>query len=232
MLSLLIPGECFSTPPSPVIMDDIKNIQYEPIPSDSPFACPRRMIYTQNGIEKYWDFLQVHDIVVVVLFNITRKKLILVRQFRPAVYHGVLMKAKNDLKTIDFDKFPPQMGITTELCAGIVDKNLSKAETAKAEILEECGYEIELEQLEQIFEYKSDVASSSGMQTLFYCEVTDDQKIGKGGGVEDEIIEIVEMTIDEMREKMSNGTSHVSPPNSMMGILWFLANKAPKFEDK
>lgn len=211
-------------------MDDIKDIKYEPIPPDSPFVNPRRMIYFQSGKMKFWDFLQVHDIVVVIIFNITRKKLVLVRQFRPAVYHGIVLKSEGDFQSIDFEKYPPQMGITTELCAGLVDKEgLSKKEIAKAEILEECGYDVDLEQIEQIFEYKSDVASSSGTQTLYYCEVTDEQKVGEGGGVDDEMIEIVELSIGEVKARMGKGTTHISPPNSMLGLLWFLSNKAPKF---
>lgn len=211
-------------------MDDIKDIKYETIPADSPFVQPRRMIYCQNGTTKFWDFLQVHDIVVVVIFNVTRKKLILVRQFRPAVYHGVVVKSGGDFQSIDFEKYPPQMGITTELCAGLVDKEgMSKKEIAKAEILEECGYDVDLEQIEQIFEYTSDVASSSSTQTLYYCEVTDEQHVGKGGGVDDEMIEIVELSIDEVKARMGQGTTHVSPPNSMLGIFWFLSNKAHKF---
>lgn len=211
-------------------MDDIKDIQYEPIPPDSPFVHPHRMTYCQNGKIKFWDFLQVHDIVVVIIFNVTRRKLVLVRQFRPAVYHGVIVRSGADFKSVDFDKYPPQMGITTELCAGLVDKSgLSKKEIAKDEILEECGYDVSVDQIEEVFEYTSDVASSSGTQTLFYCEVTDEQKVGDGGGIEDEMIEIVEMSIEEVQERMGQGTSHVSPPNSMLGILWFLSNKALNF---
>lgn len=124
-------------------MDDIKDIKYEPIPPSSPFVEPRRMIYYQNGKRKFWDFLQVHDIVVIILFNISRKKLILVRQFRPAVYHGILLRSGGYFQNIDFKKYPPQLAITTELCAGLVDKKgLTKKEIAKAEILEECGYDV------------------------------------------------------------------------------------------
>lgn len=211
-------------------MDIINDIKYESIPPDSPFVHPRRMTYCQNGKMKFWDFLQVHDIVVVIIFNVTRRKLVLVRQFRPAVYHGVIMRFGANFQSIDFEKYPPQLGITIELCAGLVDKDgLSRKEIAKAEILEECGYDVALDQIEQVFEYTSDVASSSGTQTLYYCAVTDDQKVGDGGGVEDEMIEIVEMSIDEVRDRMSQGSAHVSPPNSMLGILWFLSNKAPNF---
>lgn len=57
----------------------------------------------------------------------------------------------------------------------------------------------------------------------------DEQKVGEGGGVDDEMIEIVEMSIEEIKARMVKGSSHISPPNSMLGILWFLFNKAPNF---
>jgi len=51
---------------------------------------------------------------------------------------------------IDTAKYPIELGITLELCAGITDKNLTFAETAKAEILEETGYEVPIEKLEKV----------------------------------------------------------------------------------
>lgn len=46
---------------------------------------------------------------------------------------------------IDTLKYPPSLGITLEFCAGIVDKSKSLAETAKEEVLEECGYDVPVE---------------------------------------------------------------------------------------
>uniref|UniRef100_A0A336KQ54 Uridine diphosphate glucose pyrophosphatase NUDT14 n=1 Tax=Culicoides sonorensis TaxID=179676 RepID=A0A336KQ54_CULSO len=231
MLSLLIPGECFTAAEAHWTdkMDNIRDLKYQAIPPDSPYVTPHRMTFIQNGKLKYWDFLQVHDIVVVIIYNTTRKKLILVRQFRPAVYHGQLKSANVDFNDIDFEKYPPSMGITIELCAGLIDKKgLSKKEIAREEILEECGYDVSLDQIEEIFEFNSNVQSSSGKQTLFYCEVTDEQKVSEGGGIQNEIIDVVELSIEEVSEKMGLGTCHNTPASSMLGILWFLSFKAPQ----
>lgn len=54
--------------------------------------------------------------------------------------------------------------------------------------------------------------------------------LGGGGGVDDEMIEVCEISIDEAREMVKQGTSHTSPPGFLFGILWFLTNKASKFE--
>lgn len=65
------------------------------------------------------------------------------------------------------------------------------------------------------------------MQTLFYCEVTDADKVSGGGGVDDELIEVVEYTIDEAKLMVSKGAVNPSPPSCLAGILWFLYNKVP-----
>lgn len=41
------------------------------------------MYYVQNGKEKNWDLLKVHDSVSIIILNKTRNKLVFVKQFRP-----------------------------------------------------------------------------------------------------------------------------------------------------
>ena len=55
---------------------------------------------------------------------------------------------------IDTEKYPASLGITLELCAGIVDKKKSLAEIAVEEILEECGYKVDPEKLEYIIQFQ------------------------------------------------------------------------------
>lgn len=55
---------------------------------------------------------------------------------------------------IDTEKYPAKLGITLELCAGIVDKNKSLSEIAAEEILEECGYKVDHEKLERIIQFR------------------------------------------------------------------------------
>ena len=61
---------------------------------------------------------------------------------------------ENGIRKIDSSKNPASRGITYELCAGIVDKNLPMEEIAQAEILEECGYKIPLDKLERVSTYR------------------------------------------------------------------------------
>lgn len=209
-------------------MENITKMWMGPLPADSPYVKPFRLYYVQNGVEKNWDLLKVHDSVAVILFNTTRRVLIFVRQFRPAVFHSVVTSSGSDVGEVDLQKFPPKIGVTLELCAGIVDKNKSWSEIAREEVLEECGYDVAVERIEEVMTYRSGVGSSGALQVLYYCEVTDGDRATKGGGVDDEMIDVVEYTIEESRELMKQGSKINSPPSCLLGISWFLMNKAPK----
>lgn len=76
--------------------------------------------------------------------------------------------------------------------------------------------------------YRSGVGTSGSLQTLYYCEVTEDDKANNGGGIDDEIIDVVEITISECREMLKQGTQNNAPPSCLFGLSWFLANKVPQ----
>uniref|UniRef100_A0A1B0FCU4 Uridine diphosphate glucose pyrophosphatase NUDT14 n=1 Tax=Glossina morsitans morsitans TaxID=37546 RepID=A0A1B0FCU4_GLOMM len=209
-------------------MVKINKIWVGPMPADSAYIKPFRLHYTQNGKEKSWDIVKVHDSVSTIIFNTTRNKLVFVKQFRPAVYHNIVRSSGGDVdRNIDLDKFPITIGITIEMCAGIVDKSKSSREIAREEILEECGYDVPTERLEEVFSYRSDVGTQGCKQIMYYCEVTDSQKTALGGGTEDELIDVVEYSVDEAREMVYQKHSINRPPSCLLGILWFLMNKIP-----
>lgn len=56
-----------------------------------------------------------------------------------------------------YSEWPPaSMGVTYELCAGLVDKpDLSLEEIARQEVLEECGYDVPASKLKRITSYRS-----------------------------------------------------------------------------
>ncbi|KAJ8972289.1 hypothetical protein NQ314_000247 [Rhamnusium bicolor] len=205
-------------------MDKISKIVVKPL-EKSIYLKPYTMHFIQNGSKRTWDLLTIHDSVAIVIYNITRNVLILVKQFRPAVYYGSIPEEDRKIESeINVEKYPPEIGITIELCAGIVDKKLPLPEIAKEEILEECGYDVPIHNLEKIGSYCSGVGTSGSLQTAFYCEVTDDMKVSGGGGVDDEIIDVVEMTVDEIKKYVSQNNIK-SPPSFMYGIYWFLHNR-------
>lgn len=165
-----------------VIMDKVTEFHCTTLPADSPYVKPFRMYYTQNGVEKSWDMLKVHDSVAIIILNKTRNTLVLVRQFRPgkntansprkchpfvpywfvnlsvsAVYHSII-SADPDYENASPEsllaKYPASLAITIELCAGIVDKSKSLVEIAKEEILEECGYNVPIERIDLVSIYR------------------------------------------------------------------------------
>jgi 8-oxo-dGTP pyrophosphatase MutT (NUDIX family) len=69
------------------------------------------------------------------------------------VYFASIPECDREMK-IDTSKYPPETGITLELCAGIVDKDLPLEKVAKIEVLEECGYDVPVSNLERIISYR------------------------------------------------------------------------------
>ncbi|KAJ6638899.1 Uridine diphosphate glucose pyrophosphatase NUDT14 [Pseudolycoriella hygida] len=210
-------------------MENISNIRYGALPSNSPYIKPFRMVYVQDGITKDADLLKVHDSVCIIIYNRTTKKLIFVRQFRPAVYYAAVRESGSETDdNVDATKYPPKLGITLELCAGIVDKDLPLKEIAREEMLEECGFNISSDRLEEVMTYRSGIDSTGAAQTMFYCEVTDDDRVAAGGGVDGEMIDVVELPIDEVENMVKPGAKNVSSPGFLLGVLWFLCNKKPQ----
>ncbi|CAH2094261.1 unnamed protein product [Euphydryas editha] len=209
-------------------MEDLKNVYISPLP-DSPYVKPFRFNYTQNGKEKTWDLLEVHDSVAIVVFNVSRKVMIFVKQFRPAIYYNCIHPDDRESKVIDTEKYPASLGIALEMCAGIIDKNKPVIQIAQEEVLEECGYNVPLDQLHKITSYRSGVGVQGSLQTFYYCEVTDDMKTEQGGGVDDEIIDVVEKTIPEIEEMVNSPGPIPSPPSCLFALMWFLHYKADKF---
>ena len=237
-------------------MDNISNVRVGPLPNDSPYMKPFRLHFNQNGREKNWgkiikiksfhssrfyfkimqfsvDLVKAHDSVSIITFNTTRNTLVVVKQFRPAVYYGQICEFLKTNENIDskelIEKFPPKNAVTMELCAGIVDKDLPFIEIAREELIEECGYNVPVERLEEIIRFRAGVGTTGSLQVMYYVEVSDSDKVaGAGGGIDDELIDVYELTLDETREMMKQGTEHSSPPGFLFGLLWFLNNKAPK----
>ena len=139
---------------------------------DSKYIQVKQMSYIENGIHKTWDIASSHDSVSILIYNKDNDSIIIVKQFRPAVF----------LKNND--------GYMYELCAGLVDKtNKSIEQIAKEEVLEECGYKVE--SITKIAQFYSSVGTSGSKQNVFYTEVDNNQKITNGGGIDDEYIEVI-----------------------------------------
>lgn len=117
-------------------------------------------------------------------------------------------------------------GITLELCAGIVDKpTLSLKEIAQAEVEEECGFKTS-KPLEFVQTFRSSIGTGGQNMTLFYAEVTEEDRVSSGGGIaqEGEMIEVVEMSIEDVKAYLLKPEVNC-PTFTLYGLMWFLQNK-------
>ncbi|XP_074182882.1 uridine diphosphate glucose pyrophosphatase NUDT14 isoform X9 [Rhinolophus sinicus] len=131
--------------------------------ASSPYLRPLTLHYRQNGTQKSWDFMKTHDSVTILLFNSSQRSLVLVKQFRPAVYASEVERHfPGSLAAMDQDRpqvlpgaLPGSVGVTYELCAGLVDQpGLSLEEVACREAWEECGYRLAPSDLRRVATYK------------------------------------------------------------------------------
>ncbi|XP_063428526.1 uridine diphosphate glucose pyrophosphatase NUDT14-like isoform X1 [Mytilus trossulus] len=200
----------------------------------STYIKPLRLTYQQNGIKKIWDAMKVHDSVVILIYNVTRHVLVFVKQFRPAVY---LCSSKvsevEGQRVIKHDENPPNLGLTYELCAGIIDKDTSLEQIAQAEVLEECGYKVPLDRLERICSCRGGCGTSGSLQTMYFAEVTDAMRVSKGGGLEEEgeMIDVVDIPVSEAMDFVMDDKVN-KPVGVMFAVLWFFQNKNKHYSSK
>ncbi len=187
---------------------DIKKIEFLRLEEcvNSNFIKPKSMIYKLKGRQKRWDVVQTHDSVAILLYHKTKDSFVFVKQFRPSIY----------LKNGD--------GFTYELCAGIMDKNLSAEQTAIEEIEEETGYKVSLRELEKISAFYTAVGFAGGRQKLFYATLDDSMQVSEGGGDESEDIEVIYINRENAREFMFD-ESIATTSGLMFALMWFFYQK-------
>jgi UDP-sugar diphosphatase len=183
---------------------NIKNFKLEPL-VDAKFISTNLATYEQDGIAKSWEILNAHDSVAILIYHKEKDSFVLVKQFRPAVYMN-----NND-------------GMTVELCAGIVDKNISLAQIAQEEVEEECGYRVSLENMQKITSFHTSVGFAGTLQTLFYVEVSDSMKVSDGGGIEQEQIEVIYLPIAKSKDFMYD-ESIAKTTGLLFSFIWWEHN--------
>ncbi len=179
----------------------IENVLLSPL-LDPKFIPTSLLSYTQNGIDKDWEIVQAHDSVAILIHHKEKDAFVLVEQFRPAVY-------------LNNDK-----GLTVELCAGIVDKNLSLVDIAREEVDEECGFAVKSENIERITSFHTSVGFAGSRQELYYVEVDESMKVSEGGGVDDEQIEVIYLPVSKANAFIYD-ESVAKTPGLMFAFMWY-----------
>jgi UDP-sugar diphosphatase len=183
----------------------IKNVKLQPL-KDPRFIQPALMHYEEGGVAKTWELVKAHDSVAILLYNRDREALVLVRQFRPAVY-----LANND-------------GYSYELCAGIVDKEKSLPEIAAEEISEETGYQVPPDRLQRVSSFYTSVGFAGNQQVLYFATVGDTDRKGQGGGIGIEQIEVIHLPLADAKPFVFD-ESRVKTPGLMFGFYWFFEHQ-------
>lgn len=174
---------------------------------ESNYIKPLKVNFTLNGVKKSWEAVRSHDSVSVLLYHKEKESFLLVKQFRVPVY-------LND-KNITY---------TYELCAGLVDKNMTLEEIVSEEIDEECGYKVDIKDIKKITSFFTNVGISGAKQHLYFANICEEQKIHNGGGINDEQIELYFLAKKDVDDFLFD-ENKAKTPGLMFSIYWFLKNE-------
>jgi GDP-mannose pyrophosphatase NudK len=123
---------------------------------------------------------------VILLYNCTKKTVILTRQFRMPTY-------LNGNET----------GMLIEACAGLLDADNAE-DCIRKETQEETGYRIE--NVQKVFEAYMSPGSVTEILYFFVAEYHENQKITAGGGVAgEEDIEVIEIDFSKALKMIKTG---------------------------
>ncbi|WP_033916114.1 NUDIX domain-containing protein [Campylobacter sputorum] len=186
---------------------DVKNIKITNLKS-SKFIKPFSIEFTQNGINRVWDCIEIHDSVSVLLYHKSKDSFLLVKQFRPPLWH---YQMKNNIKS-------DEAGFSYELCSGIMDKNIDEKQTAIQEVEEETGFRVK--DLQKIITTYASFGVSSNRQSLFFAFIDDDMKVSNGGGIDDESIELVYISRNEAMS-FAYDESKAKAASLIFAFMWF-----------
>jgi nudix-type nucleoside diphosphatase (YffH/AdpP family) len=154
------------------------------------------------------------DAVAVLLFNTDTRAVVLVEQFKvPA-----LIGRRRDDPAI-------QNGWITEVMAGMIGPDETAEEAAVRETLEETGYQIEAPEL--ICKFLSSPGGTSERIFLYFAQVSETAKPGKGGGLGDEDVKVKQISVNDLFDLLTKG--QIDDPKLAIAAYWLKDNMA-RFE--
>lgn len=194
----------------------IKDIEITEL-GQSKYIRPFSIVFSQNGLRRKWDCIKAHDSVSCLLYHKDKDAFLFVKQFRPSLwYHETGGDCSNQSGDI---------GFSYEFCAGLCDKEgLNAKQTMIEEILEETGYAVL--SVNYITSSFTGLGFSANRQSVFYAIIDESMKKGKGGGVDDECIELVFIARKDIYEFLYD-ESKPKGAGALFGVLWFMDNVAP-----
>ena len=184
----------------------IEDLRISPL-KETNYIKPLKVNFTLNGIKKSWEAVRSHDSVSVLLYHREKDAFLFVKQFRVPVY-------LND----------SSIKYTYELCAGLVDKNMTLEEIVSEEIDEECGYKVDKKDIKKITSFFTNVGISGAKQHLYFATICENQKLHSGGGINDEQIELFFLEKNKIDDFIFDETK-AKTPGLIFSLYWFLKNQ-------
>ena len=145
------------------------------------------------------------DSVAVLLLNRDRKAVVLVEQFKVP---SLLGRQRDDPKAVD--------GWILETVAGMIDENETPEAAVIREAREETGYQIRNPKL--IGQFFSSPGGTSERIFLYFAEVRDSDLVAKGGGLDDEDVKVVQMSLDDLFDRLANHA--LEDPKLLVAAYW------------
>jgi ADP-ribose pyrophosphatase len=153
------------------------------------------------------------DSVAVLLFNRDRRAVVLVEQFKAPT---LIARRRDDPATTD--------GWLVEPLAGMIDTGEAPEAAAIRETLEETGYRIREPEL--IGRFFVSPGGTSERVFLYFAEVGDADRVGMGGGIDDEDIKVLEIGLEELFERLARGL--IEDAKLAIGAYWLQSRTVPQ----
>ena len=191
----------------------VKNIKIENLTAPR-YVKPYQISFDLCGRPVRWECVKAHDSVSALLYHEDKDAFLLVKQFRPAVWFNIQSAKTGPLNLTQ----EGEEGYTYELCAGLMDKGKSEEQTVIEEIAEETGFATS--KVERITSTRGALGFGGARQTMFFAAINDDMKIGEGGGIDGENIELAYVPVKDARKFMFD-ESKSKAAGLLFAFMWF-----------
>jgi nudix-type nucleoside diphosphatase (YffH/AdpP family) len=151
------------------------------------------------------------DAVAVLLFNIDTRSVVLVEQFKVPTLIG---RRRDDPAITN--------GWITEVMAGMIGPSETAEEAVIRETLEETGYQIKDPEL--ICKFLSSPGGTSERIFLYFAQVSEAAKPSQGGGLADEDVRVVQISVNELFDRLAKG--QIDDPKLAIAAYWLQGNMA------
>ena len=151
------------------------------------------------------------DAVAALLFNVDTRSVVLIEQFRVPSLIG---RRRDDPTTTN--------GWITEVLAGMINKNETAEDAVIRETLEETGYKIKEPLL--ICKFFSSPGGTSERIFLYFAKVSETERLGKGGGLADEDIKVIQIGVNDLFDRLARGM--IDDPKLAIGACWLQSHMA------